>query len=270
MTDDPVFAPPPDGADRVIAAARLRRRRKVSGLLSSVAAATVLVLGAVVVSGSPSGGADQLTVTDDPTATPSQRTSAAPVPNVVPSSRPQAGTTNRPSTASSGTGGETASSPPPSPPRSTARRVSPIRRSTRTIDDPTDLCDGGAGSLADWCIRTVDPGTVHRGHAVSLQGEMCRMRGATAATVTFDDTREVSLEVSDGSAVDWQSGEGLTYRKPGRTVTVQPGTCLVWSSVWDTRDRDGFLVPPGRYDFSLTILAEGAGYVGGTVLTVED
>jgi hypothetical protein len=270
MTEEPVFLPAPEGAEHVIVAARHRRRRKVGAFASSVAFGVTCVLGVVALSGSTRNGAEQLIVTDSSAPTPAARASSSPVPN-TPSAPVAAGshaaTAVGPTTASSD---GTVSSPPPASPRSTARRTSPIYRSTRTDTDTTDLCSGGSGSVADWCVRTVDPGQVHRGTSVTLRGELCRLRPSQAATVTFSDTREATLEVSDGSAVEWQGGEGIRYRSPGRTVTVQPGTCLVWSSVWDTRDRDGFLVPPGTYDFSLSISMNSSGYSVGSTMTVVD
>jgi len=268
---EPVFEPTAEGAVQVIRAARHRRHRRLGAVLSSVALGVAVVLGVASLSGVTRDGAEQLTVVDTPPPRPAPTVASSPAPDTA-SSPVSAGGSSTSAAAPGGSGSSpgTADSPRPTPPRSTARRTSPIVRSTRTDSDTTDLCTGGSGSAADWCVRTVDPGTVSRGTSVTLRGELCRLRPAGAATVTFQDTREAVLEVSDGYAVDWQGGEGIRYSKPGRTVTVQPGTCLVWSSVWDTRDRDGFLVPPGLYDFSLTVATSVATYNVSQSLTVQD
>ena len=268
---EPVFEPSVEGAEQVIRAARHRRHQRLGVLASSVSLGVVVVLGVVSLPRLTHDRAQELTVLDTPSPRPAATAATTPRPDVGPT--PAAAGRPTPSTAAQavpGTAPGTADSPPPASPRSTARRTSPIVRSTRTDTDTTDLCTGGAGSAADWCVRTVDPGPVTRGTPVTLRGELCRLRPAGAATVTFEDTREAALEVSDGYAVDWQGGEGLRYTKPGRTVTVQPGTCLVWSSVWDTRDRDGFLVPPGSYDFSLGVSLDGSSYGTSQSLTVVD
>jgi hypothetical protein len=46
---------------------------------------------------------------------------------------------------------------------------------------------------------------------------------------------------------EWSAGQGETYTSPGRTVTVRPLECLTWTSTWDTRGKDGYLVLPGTY-----------------------
>ncbi|HET6910375.1 MAG TPA: hypothetical protein VFH54_13620, partial [Mycobacteriales bacterium] len=74
------------------------------------------------------------------------------------------------------------------------------------------------------------------------------------ASVSFYDTREIDLELSDGDGTtDWVAGQGEQNRQVDHSVLVRGGTCLRWSSTWDTIAPDGFYAPPGDYDISYAV-----------------
>jgi hypothetical protein len=155
---------------------------------------------------------------------------------------------------------------------SAASRRSPIHRGTGTIGS-NDLCsDDATDAAAGWCVRYVGPDTVRRGHTTALSGEVCRRSGAAAATLRFTSGREIDMSVTDGAgSVFWQAGEGVHYASPGATVTVGSGQCLVWSSSWDTRDRNGLHVPPGTYYLGFAVETAGTSLSSvGVSITVTD
>jgi hypothetical protein len=258
------FPPSPEGAEEVVRRARHRRQAKAGGLGSSA----LLVVAGVLFASSLQGGSgtespDRLTTTSTPTAGASAPPSpdARPRPATLPAApRTQAAGVAPPLVGSTPSPG--AASPRPVPPRSTARRVSPITRSAAPPLAQTDLCRDGSTTTSDWCLRPDDPGTVHRGTPARLGGVLCLLNTAKATTLDLPDTREADIETSSyGGGVLWQGGEGLTYRSPGPRLTFAPGQCVRWTSMWDTRDREGFVVPPGDYfmDFGVpnTIVRSG-------------
>lgn len=265
MTD---FLPTDDGASAVLRAGRRRRTAKLTGASSS---ALAVVLGvALVLTGGTGSRQDELVPADDtphPTATVTVTPSSTPV---VSATRRSAGPREDPADPVLGTGSPGATAPPPAQHRSSAKRVSPITR-VRHAMDRTDLCDGDPNVAAyGYCLRTFDPGVIHRGHRVAIGGELCVPATGRTTTIHAETTREVDIRLSDSSGVLWQAGEGLRYTSPGPTITVEPGSCVGWTSPWDTRDREGFVVPPGSYDLTLGLGTDsGVSTWGGTV-TVED
>jgi hypothetical protein len=103
--------------------------------------------------------------------------------------------------------------------------------------------------------------------------EMCRVPISGDGTLTFSDTREVDFEAlapSTGKAV-WRAGQGERFRSPGHTVTVKAGTCLRWTSTWDTIAPDGFYAPPGDYDMSVGVTTDNTSFgASGATLTLTD
>lgn len=292
----PVFVATDEGATTVLRAARRRRLQQVT----AVAGVTVVLAGGSVgfALHRAGNGTDRLSVAEGPAPVRSilpGPASAAPSPPSLP------GPTARPvpsaSTATTGggtashsggqagsaagtvtrrsSGGEAApSSPPPSTHWSRPDRVSPIWR-TRASIPSTDLCqDDTADATAGWCVRFLGPSTARRGHAVTVSAEVCRLGEFNAATIRFTSTREINLSVgryrTDGRyASDWRAGEGVRYDKPGGSVRVGGGECLVWHSTWDTRDREGFVVPPGTYDVPFHLDSD-VGLYGSGQITVTD
>ena len=265
MTD---FLPTEDGATAVLRAGRRRRTAKLTGASSSTLA---VVLGiALVLTGGTGARHDELVPADEsprPSATVTATPTSSPV--VAATSRPVS-PGEGPADPVLGTGSPGATAAPPAQHRSTAKRISPITRVTRVMDQ-TDLCDGDPNVAAyGYCLRAFDPGAIHRGHPVAIGGELCVPATGRTTTIHSDTTREVDITISDSSGVLWQGGEGLRYTSPGPTITVEPGNCVGWTSPWDTRDREGFVVPPGDYDLTIGLGANSGVSVWGGSVTVED
>jgi hypothetical protein len=192
----------------------------------------------------------------------------------VPTSQQQTSPT---STRSAGGPGPTLFPSPDAPPqtappqqhRTTALRRSPITRTTGTIA-ATDLCtDGQTDNTLTWCIRVLDPGEIKRGHPVSLGAEFCLYPTASPMTLDFASTAQIDLQIDNGTThPDWYAGQGYRYAKPGPSVTVAPGQCLVWHSPWDTRDAEGFVEPPGSYTLDFTVRTKGDPPIGSDFATV--
>jgi hypothetical protein len=264
----PDFFPTPEGAEEVLRAGRRRRTAKASATGSSALAVVVaLVLTAGGHSTAPRP--DELTTTSGPSA--SAAPTAAPTTTRAPGRTP-VGTAPGPVPTLAPTQGPAPTSPPPAQHRSTTVRRSPITRSTGTIQ-ATDLCQGGqTDQYRTWCVRAFDPGTIKRGTTVSLGGEICDYPTSSPLELDFADTAEVQLAIDPYQDQEkWHAGEGYRYTKPGPTVTVAPGQCLQWRAPWDTRDREGFVVPPGSYQLNVYVNTRTQpGYVAFRTITVVD
>lgn len=121
-------------------------------------------------------------------------------------------------------------------------------------------------------MRTFDPGEIRRGQKVVLGGELCSYPTGYPLTLRFTDTAQVQMQIDPYEKQDkWHAGEGYRYTKPGPTVTIAPGECLQWRSPWDTRDREGFVVPPGSYQFNFHVnTRDDPGYLAWRTLVVVD
>ena len=288
----PVFVPTEDGAAAVVRAARRRRLRQASVGVAT----TLVVLGGSIgytMSNQASGNTDRLDVTNggqhhrpasERVLVPTRAGHPIPAASAHSSSHPNPGLPAPPSSVGA-VGGGTAQPPvvtrprpsPASPPATHWRaphRVSPITHSSGRIR-ATDVCrDDATDAGSGWCVRYTGPASAVRGNNVTLSGEVCRLTAFSAATIRFSTTREIDLEVNDtsnGADVKlWKAGEGVHYRSPGRSVTVSPGSCLVWRSAWDTRDERGFVVPPGDYNVGFSIASNLFLSGIGTSITVTD
>jgi hypothetical protein len=282
----PTFVATEEGADAVVGAARRRRARQVVGL-TSVSAFVAAGLAGTLLLYPRTDGTDRLQATQGPrdkqtvsTASPSISRTPAGVPDQSPTAAPPAvgpsvGPSTSPLTVPPGTAGPHPTAPPPSTHWSSPRRVSPIHRTKGSISS-TDVCnDDPSDATSGWCVRYLGPTAAHRGHPTTVSAELCRLNAFGSATLTFTSTREIALEV-DGPGSnstthkDWQAGEGVRYRSRGTAVTVAGGRCLVWSSTWDTRDEQGFVVPPAGYQVYFTIQTTGPSFSGSGSIDVTD
>ena len=102
--------------------------------------------------------------------------------------------------------------------------------------------------------------------------ELCRLPVAGDGQVTFDDSREVDLQVDASSGTtEWQAGQGVKNAAHSHTVNVRGGTCLRWAATWDTIAVDGFYAPPGNYDIGYGVdSSQLPGSTGGPVLQLTD
>ncbi|HVE74240.1 MAG TPA: hypothetical protein VNA30_03995 [Mycobacteriales bacterium] len=260
MTED--FAVRPGAADAVWAAAKVRRFRRAL----AVGGVALAVIGAPLATTvlRDGGGADSLTA-DSPDVT-HRVTDPAPTGSADPSPTPDPSASESPGGSSGSeptSGGEPSPGESPEPeeagagepteqPRPKRRSAAaPITRGAGTIET-TDLCDGGTldPTRTAWCARYTGPTTAKRGQPVTLSFELCRYPQAGDATVTYDSELEILAEVpGPADQPRWRAGQGVVYEKRPHSEVVRAGTCLAWSSSWDTRGSDGFLVVPGSYEF---------------------
>jgi hypothetical protein len=242
---EPTFHATDSGATDAVRRGNRLRLRSATATLGTVGLLTAVVL---LAPWRGPTGVDALTPARDPAPRPAPSGAASGLPGSTPTPSPKTPEQAPLAPASPAAALGSPSPVPTSVPSATsAVRTSPITRSTSTIRSD-DLCqEDPTAAAAGWCLRYTGPATARRGHPVALSQALCRLGTHPAATVTFRTTREALLSVSGGAA-DWAAGQGERYTSPGRTVTVPPGTCLVWTSSWDTRGRDGFLVTPGTYD----------------------
>jgi hypothetical protein len=243
---EPEFFATRAGADQAVRTGNRRRLRTAATTgLAALAVTGVTLAG-------PWDGAghrDSLTPARDPlvtaTATPSPSTTTRPAPDTSPS--PVAAGTHPAPTVTATTVPPVSVSAPPSAapiPTRAVHRSSPITRGTATIA-PGDLCqDDQTNAARGWCVRYTGPTKARRGHPVALRMELCRLGSFPSATVTFTSGREALMSLQ---GTDWEAGQGVQYSSPGRTLSVAPAACLTWTSTWDTRGSDGFLVLPGSY-----------------------
>ncbi|HET6909609.1 MAG TPA: hypothetical protein VFH54_09745, partial [Mycobacteriales bacterium] len=218
---EPTFFPTESGVLDVFRRAR-RRRWRTAGLTG--AAVTAVVVGATVLAWPGTGnGADRLSVVPaSPSPRPSASTGVRPATPAGTRPTVAAGTS---AGAAAASGGTTASgipglapltggiSPKQTGPRHSA--AAPIRRTTVSY---TGGCDPTAG-VVGWCELYSGPTTAHRKHPVTLSIELCRPSVDGDASVSFYDTREIDLELSDGDGTtDWVAGQGEQNRQVDHSV----------------------------------------------------
>jgi hypothetical protein len=269
-----MFLPTESGARDVLRRARRRRRRQV--VLSAAGVAAVTLAGTLFALPGVGRSADRLSVVP---ASPSPGTTA------TAARAPHPGDSGRPTASGqaqgAGNGAGHPASPPatvlagPSPadsptPTSQRRRHSAAAPITRTTVGFTSQCDA-TNDLAGWCEVYSGPGSARRKHPVSLSMELCRLPVAGDAQLTFDDSREVDLEVESNGTREWQAGQGVKNATHSHTVTVRGGTCLRWAATWDTIGADGFYAPPGGYGVSYGVdSSQLPGFTTGLDLTLTD
>jgi len=275
-----MFFPSPDGVRDVLRRARARKRRRAlltSGGFAAVAAVTGILIGAA----GTGTGADRLGVV--PTAP--DHHGARPAPGSTgPAARSQPTTPSTVGAAGSGTvlpgaPGPTAprntfpvsrpsSSPTPTAPPKRQSANAPITRTTVGYDsacDPTYDVQG-------WCELYTGPTQARRKHPVALSVELCRPSVVGDGTVHFTNTREISFELDDANGTKvWAAGQGLTYKNATYALVVKGGTCVRWTSSWDTIAADGFYAPPGTYTYNFGLESSDVTTgTGGDALTLTD
>jgi hypothetical protein len=279
----PTFMPSPDGVRDVMRRARARRRRRTlvtTGGFAVAAAITGVLIGAA----GTGTGADRLTVVP---AGPHQ-----PAPHQVPGStgptahaRPSSPSSVGPAGSGSvlpgnpsGHNGTTTGNPYAQPrPSDVATPYAPTKRHsanapiTRATVGYNSACDA-TYDVQGWCELYTGPSQARRKHVVTLSMELCRPSVVGDGTVHFYDTRQAYLELDDynGNKV-WQAGQGLKYKTTTTAVVVKAGTCLRWSSSWDTISADGFYAPPGDYSVTFGLdSSDVSSTTGGDILTLTD
>ncbi len=265
MTED--FAVRPGAADAVLAAARARRFRRAAatGAVALAVAVAAVPLAPQLVGGD--GRPDSL-VANRTTATPTATApSEAPPADPIPAAGTPAPAPPSPAPLPGGRGLTSGLQPETGPRTDLDRRVqaeptsearperrpaaAPITRSASTIGT-ADLCDSGTTdpTRTGWCARYTGPATAKRGEPVVLSFELCRYPQAGDARIDYDSGLEIDAWVAgSGDQPLWRAGQGVSYPPQPHSEIIRAGTCVAWSSAWDTRGQDGFLVVPGDYEF---------------------
>lgn len=281
---EPDFSPRLDGVEQAI---RVGRRRRTHRHLSSAGAVAAVAVVAMLVAAGPfptDAGRDSLNVAGDPTATgepspdPSGSATPSSEPSAQPSTSPDAG--NRgggPQPVGGGGYGNQYADPSASPddsqsPEPPSRISPPPVRTVVAYSAGTDCATTPTvpvGSSDTWCVRYSGSTTVVRGGTATIAADLCRVASAGDGVVTFSDEDGMALDVSNSADTMWSSQDGRKIAKADEKVTVQGGTCLRWTTTWDTRDRDGFRVRTGDYyvGFNLTADVAWSGSYGSLTVT---
>lgn len=278
----PTFYPSPDGVRDVMRRARARRRRRTLVTTGSFAVAAAIT-GVLIGAAGPGTGADKLTIVpatpDHSSAQPSPGStgSAHPRPSSPSSARPQGSGPvllgSPPAQAGSASGNPLAQPTPPASPTPYApvKRHSANAPISRTTVGYNAACDA-TYDVQGWCELYTGPSQARRKHTVALSMELCRPSVVGDGTVHFTDTRQIVMELYDSTGTRvWQAGQGLKYKNVTSAVVVKAGTCLRWSSSWDTISTSGFYAPPGDYTVSFGLDSSDVSTVsGGDVVTLTD
>jgi hypothetical protein len=159
-------------------------------------------------------------------------------------------------------------SPTPYAPTKRHSANAPISRTTVGYNAACDATYDVQG----WCALYTGPAQARRKHPVTLSVELCRPSVVGDGTVHFTDTRQVAFELDDSTGTKvWQAGQGLKYKNVTTAVVVKAGTCLRWSSSWDTISASGFYAPPGAYYVSFGLDSSDVSTIsGGDNVTLTD
>ncbi|MDX6275006.1 MAG: hypothetical protein QOJ92_2216 [Frankiales bacterium] len=281
---EPDFSPRAHGADAAITAGRRRRAQRQLG---SAGAAGAFALAAVLVATHPFSaagrGSDSLRVAGDPPAT-AEPTPSAGVASAEPTAEPTASGTPTATDHSlgqslgsggnygNGNGAPSAAPGDSSSPDPTDRVSAKPARSVVAFSAGEDCSTSGVPlNSVQWCGRYAGDASVARGGTARVAVDLCRPSAQGDGSVQFSNEDGAYLEVdSSASQPEWSSQDGRHVANTTETVTVKAGTCLRWTTTWDTRDRDGFRVRPGDYYVSYSFSYSNGSYSssGGT-LTVR-
>ncbi len=262
----PMFYPSPDGVRDVMRRAQARRRRRAlvtTGGFAVVAAITGVLIGAA----GTGTGADRLTVVPggpqhgSSGQAPSSTGPSAHARPVSPSTGGHGGTGPvLPGGSSGSTGPGAGGNPLPAPsPSDSPTPYAPTKRHSakapinRTVVNYNVACDA-TYDVQGWCEVYSGPTQATRKHPFALSMELCRPSVVGDGTIQFDDSRQIQLIVYDSSGNQvWAAGQGERYANTTSSVVVKAGTCLRWTSSWDTIEPDGFYAPPGDYSIGMDL-----------------
>jgi hypothetical protein len=167
--------------------------------------------------------------------------------------------------------------PAPSPSDTPTPYAPPKRHSanapiTRSTVGYNIACDA-TYDVQGWCAIYSGPTQATRKHAVALSMELCRPSVVGDGTVHFDDTRQITMTLYDNSGTQvWTAGQGLRYARTASAVVVKAGTCLRWTSSWDTITPSGFYAAPGSYSIGIGLDSSDVSSTasGADTLTLTD
>lgn len=279
---EPDFTPRLDGVERAIRAGRRRRTQRHLGGAGALAAAAVVVM---LVAAGPlptDAGRDSIRIAADPTGEPTTQPGATSEPSPEPSTEPSADPSQEPGNTGGGPqpvggggggGGEYAdpsAGPDPDETEEPPSRVSPQPERSVVAFSAGEDCTTSSVPVATapaWCVRYSGATTVARGAVATIAFDLCRP--SADGDVTFADEDGMVMEVGNSSATMWSSQDGRKVAKAEETVTVKGGSCLRWTTTWDTRDREGFRVRAGDYyvGYGLNADSSYSGSFGGITVT---
>jgi hypothetical protein len=264
---------PPGGFEDAVRRGRRRRRKQTGG-----SSALALVLAGVLafsVAGQGGDGTDRLRPADDP-----GNERIVPLPGPVPSTEPtpHATPTRGPGDRPRGQALPTARQPvapppsatvpsptraapeqkppaPPSPGRKFAKRNGIEQGEPSTNTDLTCL-EESAQPGDDWCAvaRGMQEGDMYR-----LEYALCRpVETAAAGTLSLRREPKVEFVAVDEDHDDpvWTYTRGQRVVAIDETVTIGPGQCVVWWTLWDGYDDYGLHPPAGDYTVTARLLSE--------------
>lgn len=289
MTTEPDFSPRADGMEQAIRAGRRRRAQRQFG---GAGAAALVAVFALLVTLHPFAGtaaSDSIRVATDPTSS-AEETPGPGEPSAEPTDEtdppeptPSASPTDSEHGGVSEAGGpyqhpqEPGDAEPTEDPTEDSDRVSPQpEHSTVAYSSSSDCAQDPIavpGQTTMWCLVYSGDTTVKRGGIATVSADLCRLPNQGAGTWTFNDQDGMAFQV-EGGTTEWSSQDGRKVNQEDWTVSVDAGTCLRFTTTWDTRDRDGFRVRPGDYyvDFQVSGSSETGGYTSSSsaTLTVTD
>jgi hypothetical protein len=265
---EPDFTPRASGADAAISAGRrLRNKRQLGGAGAAAAVAAFAILVAAHPFSTGDRGSDSLRVAEPPASAAPTPTEGQAEPTESPTSEPTDEPTPEPTPDNGGaepTPSDEASDPPPSdddpgvdPTASPddsyegPTRISPQpERSTVPYTDSNSCTQDPLavpGQSVQWCLRYSGDTSVKRGDTARISADLCRLPNQGDGQWQFSDEDGLAFDIGTGSTTFWTSHDGRKVASTEWTVTVSEGTCLRFTTTWDSRDRDGFRVRPGNY-----------------------
>lgn len=262
----PLVVAPPGGFEDAVRRGRSLRRRRAGGTTS----AALAIVGAIAWSTmGGSGGTSGLEYTD---RTPKTEQSAAPGvtvtdPPTVSASPSAAPTGSAPSGGvTSGGGPRTDSSPLVAPPaggvvKPPKRQTTPApgvpfaRRAAITETGPNPTTSTDTGCIAEgnrWCAEAyVQQMATETGAEWELSYTLCRTLDSTeAGQVTFhrQDRADFATRHVDDNDTVWTYSRGKAVVSQQSSITIDPGYCYTWRTVWDGFDDWGYTPDLGEYE----------------------
>lgn len=108
----------------------------------------------------------------------------------------------------------------------------------------------------------------HPGAANDLSVSLCRISGFAAGTASFPSTAEAGYELETSGQTRrtlWRHATQHPGEPQRHSRTVEPGTCLTWTTVWWNRDDDGRDLAVGRYQLRFAVHADNVGAPNGVI-----
>ena len=243
--------PPNDGLDQVI---RQGRRRRMRAIAVMAAGGGGLSLALALAIGPGLGSASLRTVNPAGGGHASNGGAAASAGAVAHAGTVASnqGTTNGGARSggptTSGTSATTAPAESPGRPTSEPMHRSHTQEAFTTCGNNVGVGPGGVSrSGGDLCGST---SAVANGRQVKLDVQLCltsTVNAAEALHFPSDLETDFSLTSQATGRTVWRWSAGRTFRADAHVISVQPGECFDWDTVWNEVDNHGHAVPSGTY-----------------------